>query len=330
MRRTSLTLTALAAAACLALAGCSGSSKNASTTPSAQASPTLTPSIINCAQEAGTIETDSEALPAIAGDAGAEPTVTWSEGKQAPANLVSKTLTSAEGPAVSSGDIITVNYVGWKWGSTEAFDSSFKKGAPITFGLTGVIPGWTCGLAGHKVGERVQLSIPGKLAYGETADPARPNSPTGPLVFVVDITARITGDELTPATKDATVDSAEVKKLTDRGVTISGDLGAPAAGLAGPKAEEPLQPEVFVVARGKGAAIKETDTVAVQMSRTSWDGTTRSSTWEDHAPSAMPAGQIRAAGLPVGSRIVLLAPGNSNGGQRQSAYIFVMDLEKVI
>ena len=330
MRRTSLTLTALAAAACLALAGCSGSSKNASATPSAQASPTLTPSIINCAQEAGTIETDSEALPAIGGDAGAEPTVTWSEGKQAPANLVSKTLTSAEGPAVSSGDIITVNYVGWKWGSTEAFDSSFKKGAPVTFGLTGVIPGWTCGLAGHKVGERVQLSIPGKLAYGETADPARPNSPTGPLVFVVDITARITGDELTPATKDATVDSAAVKKLSDRGVTVSGDLGAPAAGLAGPQAEEPLQSEVFVIARGKGQAIKETDTVAVQMSRTSWDGTTRSSTWEDHAPSAMPAGQIRAAGLPVGSRIVLLAPGNSNGGQRQSAYIFVMDLEKVI
>ena len=27
---------------------------------------------------------------------------------------------------------------------------------------------------------------------------------------------------------------------------------------------------------------------------------------------------------------LLLAPGNSNGGQRQSAYIFVMDLEKVI
>jgi len=132
---------------------------------------------------------------------------------------------------VSSGDVITVNYVGWKWGSTEAFDSSFKKGAPVTFGLTGVIPGWTCGLAGHKVGERVQLSIPGKLAYGETADPARPNSPTGPLVFVVDITARITGDELTPATKDATVDSAAVKKLSDRGVTVSGDLGAPVASL---------------------------------------------------------------------------------------------------
>ena len=71
MRRTSLTLTALAAAACLTLAGCSGSSKNASATPSAQASPTLTRSIIDCAQEAGTIETDSEALPAIGGDAGA-------------------------------------------------------------------------------------------------------------------------------------------------------------------------------------------------------------------------------------------------------------------
>ena len=330
MRRTSLTLTALAAAACLTLAGCSGSSKNASATPSAQASPTLTRSIIDCAQEAGTIETDSEALPAIGGDTGAEPTVTWSEGKQAPANLVSKTLTAAEGPAVTSGDIITANYVGWKWGSTEAFDSSFKKGSPISFGLTGVIPGWTCGLSGHKVGERVLLSIPGKLGYGETADPARPNSPTGPLIFVVDITGRITGDELTPATKDATIDSAAVKKLADRGVTLSGNLGAPAAALASPQAEEPLQPEVVVVARGKGQAIKETDTVAVQMSRTSWDGTTRSSTWEDHAPSAMSAAQIRAAGVPVGSRIVLLAPGNSNGGQRQSAYIFVMDLEKVI
>ena len=70
--------------------------------------------------------------------------------------------------------------------------------------------------------------------------------------------------------------------------------------------------------------------MAVQMSRTSWDGTTRSSTWEDHAPSAMPAAQINAAGLPAGSRIVLLAPGNSNGGKRESAYIFVIDVEKVI
>ena len=113
-------------------------------------------------------------------------------------------------------------------------------------------------------------------------------------------------------------------------MTVSGDLGAPAAGLAGPQAEEPLQSEVFVIARGKGQAIKETDTVAVQMSRTSWDGTTRSSTWEDHAPSAMPAAQINAAGLPAGSRIVLLAPGNSNGGKRESAYIFVIDVEKVI
>ena len=330
MRRTSLTLTALAAAACLALAGCSGSSKSTSATPSAQVSPSLTPSIINCAQETGTVETDSEALPAVAGDAGAEPTVTWSEGKQAPTNLVSKTLTPAEGQVVASGDIVTANYVGWQWGSTDPFDSSFKKGAPISFALTGVIPGWTCGLPGHKVGERVMLSIPGKLGYGETADPARPNSPTGPLVFVVDITGRITSDELTPATKDATTDSAAVKKLADRGVTLTGDLGAPAAALASPQAEQPLQPEVVVVARGKGEQIKETDTVAVQMSRTSWDGTTRSSTWEDHAPSAMLAAQINAAGLPVGSRIVLLAPGSSNGGQSQPAYIFVMDLEKVI
>jgi len=130
VRRTSLTLTALAAAACLALAGCSGSSKNASATPSAQASPTLTRSIIDCAQEAGKIETDSEALPAIGGDAGAEPTVTWSEGKQAPANLVSKTLTAADGPAVSSGDVITVNYVGWKWGVNGGFRLLLQEGCP--------------------------------------------------------------------------------------------------------------------------------------------------------------------------------------------------------
>ncbi|MDG4760690.1 FKBP-type peptidyl-prolyl cis-trans isomerase [Micromonospora sp. WMMD710] len=93
------------------------------------------------------------------------------------------------GPAVKKGQTITTNYVGVFYKDGKEFDSSWNAGQPASFpiGVGQVIPGWDQGLVGVTVGSRVQLDIPGELAYGK--DAAASGYPEGPLRFVVDVLA---------------------------------------------------------------------------------------------------------------------------------------------
>lgn len=105
------------------------------------------------------------------------------EGVAAPTALVSQDLIKGTGPEVKETDTLTVNYVGVALAGGKVFDSSFDRGEKATFPLTGVIKGWTQGLAGKTVGSRVLLVIPQDLAYGAEGQ----GDAKGDLVFVVDI-----------------------------------------------------------------------------------------------------------------------------------------------
>ena len=105
------------------------------------------------------------------------------DGVAAPTALVSQDLIKGTGPEVKETDTLTVNYVGVALAGGKVFDSSFERGEKATFPLTGVIKGWTQGLAGKTVGSRVLLVIPKDLAYGEEGQ----GDAKGDLVFVVDI-----------------------------------------------------------------------------------------------------------------------------------------------
>ena len=85
-----------------------------------------------------------------------------------PGGLVVKDTTVGTGPAVKSGDTVTVHYVGTLTDGKE-FDSSRKHGQPFTFevGKGRVIKGWDAGLVGMKVGGHRKLTIPSDLAYGD-------------------------------------------------------------------------------------------------------------------------------------------------------------------
>jgi peptidylprolyl isomerase len=76
---------------------------------------------------------------------------------------------------------VTVHYTGW---TTEGrmFDSSVTKGTPATFGLDGVIKGWTEALPLMVEGERTRFWIPEKLAYDGKGD-----GPRGNLVFDIEL-----------------------------------------------------------------------------------------------------------------------------------------------
>src|ERR1019366_882956 len=72
------------------------------------------------------------------------------------------------GPAVTTSDTVSVQYVGVAWSTGKQFDASWNDGSgqPVTFALSGVIPGWTAGMVGMKAGGRRELIIPPNLAYG--------------------------------------------------------------------------------------------------------------------------------------------------------------------
>jgi FKBP-type peptidyl-prolyl cis-trans isomerase len=76
--------------------------------------------------------------------------------------LYYRDLLAGDGPAVASGQQISVRYVGWL-PSGEKFDAG-----PYAFALgTGaVIRGWDEGLVGMRVGGTRQLIIPASLGYG--------------------------------------------------------------------------------------------------------------------------------------------------------------------
>ncbi|KNC19517.1 hypothetical protein AC792_05985 [Arthrobacter sp. RIT-PI-e] len=105
-------------------------------------------------------------------------------------DLVVKVLEEGDGDVLTEEDTISANYSGWTYSSGEQFDSSYERGEPSSFPLTGVITGWTNGLAGQKVGSKVLLVIPAPWAYG---DPAPGGRPSGTLVFYVDIVSKDTG-----------------------------------------------------------------------------------------------------------------------------------------
>ncbi|PLX82307.1 MAG: hypothetical protein C0617_14365 [Desulfuromonas sp.] len=96
-----------------------------------------------------------------------------------------KVIEEGTGATPKVSETVTVNYKGTLIDGTE-FDSSYKRGEPVSFPVGGVIPGWTEALQLMKEGAKWQLFIPATLAYGErgAGNVIQPNSA---LVFDVEL-----------------------------------------------------------------------------------------------------------------------------------------------
>lgn len=136
--------------------------------------------------------TDLNAKPVIPAQSGTPPT-----------SIKKDDIVTGSGAEVKAGDTVTVRYSGVLYDGGTEFDSSWSSTPnTTTFPLTGVIPCWTQGLVGMKVGGRRQLTCPSDTAYGPQGRP--PTIPAdAALVFVVDLvkTGATTATPAAPAGK---------------------------------------------------------------------------------------------------------------------------------
>jgi FKBP-type peptidyl-prolyl cis-trans isomerase len=102
-----------------------------------------------------------------------------------PSGLQYKILTAGTGPKPTAADKVTCNYRGTMIEGKE-FDSSYKRGEPVTFSVGEVIKGWSEALQLMPVGSKWQLFVPPDLAYGAQGA-GQQIGPNSTLIFEVEL-----------------------------------------------------------------------------------------------------------------------------------------------
>ncbi len=107
------------------------------------------------------------------------------EVKTTASGLQYEVLSEGTGKQPVASDSVTVHYTGKLIDGT-VFDSSVERGAPATFGVTQVIPGWVEALQMMKEGAKWRLFIPSNLAYGPNGA-GNVIGPNSTLIFDVEL-----------------------------------------------------------------------------------------------------------------------------------------------
>ena len=102
-----------------------------------------------------------------------------------PSGLQYKVITPGDGPSPLTTDKVKVHYKGSLADGT-IFDSSYDRGQPTSFTVSGVIKGWTEALLLMQVGSKWELTIPSKLGYGARGSGGK-IPPNSTLLFEVEL-----------------------------------------------------------------------------------------------------------------------------------------------
>lgn len=129
-----------------------------------------------------------------------------------------KVMQPGKGDSPDANDSVTVDYTGKLIDGT-VFDSSEKRGKPVTFPVNAVIPGWTEALQVMKPGGKYRLFIPPELAYGERGAGSQ-IGPNETLIFDVKLVSvdqnKGTGADSGAAADDSGSDDQAGQSQTDQ------------------------------------------------------------------------------------------------------------------
>ena len=101
-----------------------------------------------------------------------------------PSGVQYKVLKQGTGKSPTLADNVVAHYKGTLIDGSP-FDSSYDRGEPAEFPVTGVIQGWTEILQKMKVGDKFQVFIPSNMAYGPRGQ--RQIGPNSTLVFEIEL-----------------------------------------------------------------------------------------------------------------------------------------------
>lgn len=260
-------------------------------------------------------------FPKVVGDFGEDPEISAGSG-DAPDRVSVKTLHEGSGATLTTKDTVLVNYELALWDGTKV-ESSFETKQPIAFSLGQVIPGWTYGLQGQKVGDRLELVVPAKWGYGDKATGSIPAGST--LVFVVDVldsTSNVKIDE------DALKQGAPTGAEAPAGVEVSSEPGAEPTLSFAEGAAAPTENSHTTIVKGTGAAIEEDDYVLYRGVGAPF-GAASTSSWSAE-PLAAKAATLGIAGETVGSRIVFVVGAGPGAQSGSTPTVIVMDVVGVM
>jgi FKBP-type peptidyl-prolyl cis-trans isomerase len=133
-------------------------------------------------QPSATMNTDSKSDPGeifLAANAKKEGVTTTASGLQY------KVIKSGTGASPKATDQVKVHYTGTTIDGN-VFDSSVQRGQPAVFPVNAVIPGWVEALQLMKAGDKWQLFIPARLAYGDRS-PGAAIPANSVLIFEVEL-----------------------------------------------------------------------------------------------------------------------------------------------
>ena len=176
----------------VSLAACGGGSPSSSGRSTASTSvSTATGSGSSTTYDAGPTGANGgsgTSLPTVANATNltAEPVVSAGQ-PPLPNTLETKDLVQGNGAEATGTSTVLVKYVGADYTTGQDFTSTtWKTNKPTSLSLTSVVPGFSQGIVGMKVGGRREIVIPPALGYGPSGSGSA-IKPNETLVFVVDL-----------------------------------------------------------------------------------------------------------------------------------------------
>jgi FKBP-type peptidyl-prolyl cis-trans isomerase 2 len=312
VRRLATVTISATVASVLLLAGCSGSDgdSGAASTPTPSASDAASPTATEPTAE------DIAALEAVtvAGDPGAEPTITFEQPFTVSA-AVARVVTPGTGAALVDGQKLSMNVLQVNGADGSTVGTTFGA-APtsLTLGDPSIIPVLTEALDGQSVGARLLFAAPG------------PESTTVMAIDVVDartLPTRAEGTAVTPPEGLPTVTLAE--------------NGAPS--IEPVDGDAPTELVVQPLITGTGPVVGAEQTLTVHYTGWLWNGEQFDSSWDRGEPSSFSLGQViegwsqGLAGQTVGSQVLLVVPPALGYGEEEkdsippnSTLVFVVDI----
>ena len=97
-----------------------------------------------------------------------------------------KVMREGQGESPTATSTVVVDYTGRLEDGT-VFDSSYMRGEPAQFPVSGVVPGFGEALQLMKPGAAYRVIIPGNLAYGEMGQPQAGIGPNATLIFDLEL-----------------------------------------------------------------------------------------------------------------------------------------------